>query len=106
MPGSDAGGQSTPLSDPPQSASDEPSDASPLVGNKVAAGTGETIMMMGSNIMVQSLEGIALRMERLGGALALADNGATVNCLTSPIGRIPGTTLPCFRALYPLCDYE
>ena len=50
-------------------------------------------MMMVSNVMVQSLEGIALRMECLGGALALADNGATVNCLTSPIGRIPGTAL-------------
>ena len=64
-----------------------------LLEDKLAAGTGETILMMGSNVMAQSLEGIALRMERLGGALALADNGATVNCLTSPIGRIPGTAL-------------
>ena len=49
--------------------------------------------MMGPNTTVQSLEGVVLRMERLGGAIALADSGTTVNCLTSPIGRIPGTRL-------------
>ena len=32
-------------------------------------------------------------MEHLGGVVALADNGATVNCLVSPVGRVPGTSL-------------
>jgi hypothetical protein len=48
---------------------------------------------MGDNATTQFLEAVVAHMELLGGAIALADNDATVNCLVVPVGRIPGTRL-------------
>ena len=101
LPSSDAGGQLvsdapaavSPSAPPLPATAPVPSESPPSTVDKPATGTGETVLVMGDNTTTQSLEAVVARMELEGGAVALADNGATVNCLVVPVGRIPGTRL-------------